>query len=172
MKRKVYLLFLLVLVLAGCTQYTHYGSIESEDSQGKMRKHLVYWTNTDRILWFDECSEVVRLLTECSLETVAFKETEKDGIIFSCLSNENKGVDRNVEIGEPCGKILNAKKVNELTDDTLRLEIYCQYVPDTSGFTLGNHSYLKAGTYSFGIVKTKSSEFKDGVPLRPECREK
>ncbi|MCK4352567.1 hypothetical protein KAW65_04075 [candidate division WOR-3 bacterium] len=172
MKRKAYLLLLLILIFVGCTQYTYYGSLESKDSQEKMRKHLVYWTKTERIMWFDECSEVVRLLTECSLETVAFKETERDGIIFRCPSKEHKGVDRNVEIGEPCGEILNAKKVKELTDDTLRLVIYCQYVPEDSGFTVGNHSYLKAGTYAFCIVKTKSSEFKGSVPTRPECREK
>ncbi|MDD5530231.1 MAG: hypothetical protein PHX21_09410 [bacterium] len=172
MKRKVWVLLLFVFIFTGCTQYTYYGSIESEDSSGKMRKHLVYWTKTERVLWFDECSEVVRLLTECSLETIAFKETEKDGIVFISPSEEHKGVGKIVEVGEPCGKILNAKKVKELTDDTLRLAIYCQYVLEDSGFTVGNHSYLKAGTYAFGIVKAKSSEFKGGVPTRPECREK
>lgn len=172
MKRKIYLLFLFVFIFTGCAQYTYYGSIEKEDSQGKIRKHLVYWTNTERVFWFDEYSEVIRLLTECSLETVAFKETKENGIIFSCSSREQKGVDRDVEIGEPCGKILNIKKVKEFEGDTLRLAIYCQYVPEDSEFTQGNHSYLKAGTYAFGIVKVKSSELKDGVPLRPECREK
>ncbi len=69
-------------------------------------------------------------------------------------------------------KILNAKKISELTEGKLLLKIYCTY--DYIDFTGGDHSYLKARdeAYEFDIIREKSSEFKDGVPERPECRVK
>lgn len=169
MHRKILILFLVVAVFTGCTQYVYYGVIESEDCSGEMRNHLVYWTKTERLFWFDECSGSIRLLTECSLETVAFDETEK-GIIFRCTSN-HKGVIHPVEIGESCGKILGVRKISEIGGGLLLLEIYCEYNPDE--FTIGNHSYLKAKdqAYEFMIIKKKSSVFEDGVPKRPECRD-
>ncbi len=168
--KKFSLMFLLIIFLSGCgTTYVYYGFIEGENSLGEERKHLVYWRKTERPLWYDECDGSLRLLTECSRETIEFQE-RKDGIIFRRPENYHIGVTHNVKKGEPCGEILNAKKVSELTEGKLLLKIYCTY--DYSDFTKGDHSYLKARdeAYEFGIIRKKSSNFEKGAPSRPECR--
>ncbi|MCK4526619.1 hypothetical protein KAW18_04545 [candidate division WOR-3 bacterium] len=167
--KKIYLLFLISVVFTGCTRYTYYGAIRAEDSVGEMKQHLIYWTRTERLLWFDECSGTIRLLTEGSLETIPFDETEK-GIIFRYIPT-HKGVTHPVGIGEACGEILDVKEIKELTEGALRLKIYCTY--DSTDFTVGtlsDHAYLKAKDtiYVFDIIRKKSSEFEDGVPKRPE----
>ena len=169
MNKKIFIFFLLIAVFTGCNQYVYYGIIESDDCSGEMRNHLIYWTKTERLLWFDECSGSIRLLTECSLETIAFDETE-NGIIFRCTAN-HKGVTHPVDLGEFCGKIIGVKKIDELSEGVLLLEVYCEY--DGDDFTIGNHSYLKAQDepYEFNVIRKKSSEFENGVPKRPECRE-
>jgi len=165
-------MFLLIVFLAGCgTTYVYYGTIEDENSVGEERTHLIYWKKTERPLWYDECDGSVRLLTECSRETIEFQERE-DGIIFRRPENYHIGVTHTVEEKESCGEILNAKKVSELTEGKLLLKIYCTY--DYGDFTEGDHSYLKARdeAYEFDIIRKKSSEFKEGVPPRPECIKK
>jgi hypothetical protein len=169
--KKFSFMFLLIVFLSGCgTTYVYYGTIEDENSLGKEREHLLYWRKTERPFWYDECDGSVRLLTECSRETIEFKETA-DGIIFIRPKNYHIGVTHDVKSGEPCGEILNAKKISDLTEGKLLLKIYCTY--DYSDFTSGDHSYLKAQdeAYEFDIIREKSSEFESGAPKRPECRE-
>ena len=168
MNYKRIILIIFLVFITGCTTYVYYGGIESEDSSGEMRNHLIYWTKSDRMLWFGECSEVIRLLTECSYETVVFKETE-DGIIFPPDPNYKKVIYQE-DASKPYGQVLDVSKVSELTEGTLRLVIYCEY--DSTEFTVGNHHTLKAREepYEFDIIRKRSSEFVHGVPERPDCR--
>ena len=174
MTRKVIFVILLIVVVGGCTQYTYHGTIEELDADGNMRTHLVYWTKTERKFWFDESSGSIRLLTQCSLRTINFDESE-DGIIFYSTIND-EGVLRDdeskiPEIGlkEPCGRIIGVKKINQLEEGTLRLEIYCKFVAHK--FASGNQTYIKArdGVYEFQIIREESLAFKNGVPKRPVC---
>ncbi len=169
MIRKTFFVIFLIVVVGGCAQYTYHGTIEELDADGNMRTHLVYWTKTERKLWFDESSGSVRLLTQCSLNTVNFDESE-DGIIFYSTIND-EGVTRPVNLKEPCGRLIGVKKINQLTEGTLLLEIYCKFVADE--FASGNHTYIKArdGVYEFQIIRDKSQVFEDGVPKRPDCPE-
>jgi hypothetical protein len=165
--RKVFLVLWLVFLL-NCTTYVFYGEIRAEDSAGEMRNHLIYWTKTDRLLWFDECSETVRLLTERSLETVVFKETG-NGIIFDD-PNYRKVI--HADDPELLGKILSSQKVKDLNEGVLELVLYATY--DSTEFTIGDHHTLMAREepYEFDVMKKKSSEFEDGVPKRPATHER
>jgi hypothetical protein len=170
--RKFSLMFLLIVFLAGCgTTYVYHGTLIGENSIGEEREFQIRWKKTERPLWFDECDGSIRLLTECSFEKINFDEGE-DGIIFECPSSKHIGVTHDVEVGEPCGEILNAKKIIELKEGKLKLKIYCMC--DTGGFIEGDHSYLKARdeAYEFDVIREKSSEYEDGVPPPPECRKK
>lgn len=163
------IIILLVVILSGCTQYTYFGQIEAEDSEGNLRNHLIYWTKTERLLWYDEISGAAWLLTECSLNTVAFSETE-NGIFFRCTPNDSIVI----EVGNlrnMCGEILNANRFTELSEGNIEFKIYSTFMRDD--FTAGNHSYLKASQDKYNIIikREESSEFKDGAPRRPECRE-
>jgi len=160
-RKKLFVLLIFTLFI-GCATYVYYGEITAEDSSGEMRDHLIYWTKTTRVLGFDECSEVVRLCTEHSYETIVFKETE-DGIIFP-RNPEYKKVIFQTDTAGPYGKILDAMKVRELKEGKLRLAIYCEF--DSTVFTLGDHHTLKAreAPYEFDIIRKKSSDFKNGVP--------
>lgn len=168
MYRKM-IMILLVVILSGCTRYTYYGQIEAEDSDGNLRNHLIYWTKTERILWYDEISGAAWLLTECSLRTVVFDETE-NGIFFRCTPNDSVVIEDG-NMWNMCGEILNADRFAELSDGDMEVKIYSTFLGDD--FTIGNHSYLKASQnkYDFIIKREESSEFNDGAPNRPECRE-
>jgi len=169
MLRKNILILCIFLIFAECATYVYYGQITSEDSAGEIRDHFIYWTRTTRVLGFDECSEVIRLCTEHSYETIDFKETE-DGIIFP-RSYGYKKVIFETDTAGPYGKILDVKKVSELKEGILRLVIYCEF--DSTDFTTGDHHTLKAreAPYEFDIVRKKSTEFEGGIPKSPEHRQ-
>lgn len=164
-----YILIIIIFFLSSCSTYVYYGKIKALDSKGKDRHHLIYWTKTERTLWFDEVSGSIRLLTECSNRTVNFDETE-DGIFFRCTP-QDEGVGREVALNGPCGEVLNYKKVKNIPEGNLELKIYCQALTDD--FSVGMQEYLMAGdsVYVFQVVKTEKDSFADGAPPRPDCRD-
>jgi hypothetical protein len=85
-----------MIILSGCaSHYVYQGELSALDSASHVRTFLVYWTRTERPLWFDTAEGGVRLLTECSLNDLYFKEQE-NGIIF-----ERREGDRGVGRGRP-----------------------------------------------------------------------
>ncbi len=159
---------LLFLVVSSCTRYVYYGELESPDSSGKVRRHLVYWTRTERPLWFDEVSGSIRILTECSNRTVNFDETG-EGIVFRRTPGDS-GLDTTVALNESCGRILKYQRIKDIPEGDLKLELHC--MPLTDEFSISNHKYLMArdSSYTVRIVRKEGAAFKSGTPERPECR--
>ncbi len=160
MRHKLCWLPLYVALLSGCSHYVYSGTILGKDSSDKVRTVLAYWTKTERLLWFDEYSGGVRLLTECSTNTIDFEE-KGNSIIWE------------VPVQGVCGTLLNARKIEELGEGTLLLMLYCN--PDTSDeFVLpAQKSYLPARSrpYAFSISRQKVPDIQSGIPKPPKCRD-
>jgi len=161
---------LAVTTLSGCAQYTYFGRLEAQDSADKPREIVVYWSRTERLLWFDTVAGGVRVLTECSTNTLDYEE-KPQGIVFLRRPNDVP-VGRTVALGEPCGRVLGAQRVEELAAGTLELTVNCR--PDTSNefavSALVNYPKAREAPYRFAIEKTPTKEVPGGAPKPRPCR--
>lgn len=162
--------FTAALAASGCAQYTYFGSLQAKDSAGKDREVVVYWTKTERKLWFDTAAGGVRLLTECSTNAVDYEE-KPQGIVF-LRRPADVGVGRSIALGAACGRILTAPRVADLGEGTLELTMHCR--PDTTDdFSIpALRQYLQARDtpYRFQIHKKRTDEVDSGAPIPQACR--
>jgi hypothetical protein len=168
MKHKWLLLLVLGLMITGCgTQYVYHGRISAECSDGEVRDHLIYWRGTDRTLWFDTADGSIHLISRCVMNAVAFDESE-EGILFYARP-QDAGDFTSITPKEPCGRILNADKVGDLSTGPLQLEIWCHHEGDFDAPGVIK-AYLKASEtpYEFVIMKDKAETFPGGAP-KLEC---
>lgn len=158
------------LAAGACAQYTYFGNLQARDSADKDREIVVYWTKTERKLWFDTVAGGVRLLTECSTNTLDYEE-KPQGIVFLRRPSD-VGVGQTIPLGAPCGKILTAPRVADLGEGTLELTMHCR--PDATGdFSIpALRQYLQArdAPYRFEIHKKRTDEVEGGAPKPPMCR--
>jgi hypothetical protein len=168
MKKRLIIAVLVILTLSGCSSYVYFGSIETRDSDGEMREHLIYWFRTERTLWFDEASGSIRLLTECSTRTMNFDETET-GIIFR-RSSEDKADSGEISINDACGRIIGYSRIEDIPEGLLELEVFCHPLPNE--FSTAQRAYIMSGdtVYVFNVIRMDRDEFEGGAPKRTDCR--
>lgn len=163
-------LALALAALSGCAQYTYFGRIEAQDSAEKTREVIVYWHRTERKLWFDTVAGGVRVLTECSTNTLDYEE-KPQGIVF-LLRPGDVPVERAIALGEPCGRVLGAQRIKDLGTGTLELTQHCK--PDSSNefAVTATVNYLKARAepYRFPIEKAPTDDVPGGAPKPRLCR--
>jgi len=161
---------LALAALSGCAQYTYFGRIEAQDSADKPRELVVYWNRTERKLWFDTVSGGVRVLTECSTNVLDYEE-KPQGIVFLRGPNDVP-VGHAIALGEPCGRVLGAQRVEELATGPLELTVNCR--PDASNefaiTALVNYPKARETPYRFTIEKTLTKEVPGGAPKPRACR--
>ena len=81
MQIRLILLVLLAGSVGGCgTTYSYHGYLDAVDNNGEPRTFLLYWSKTERLFWYDETEETVRLLPE-SGKALKFIEGET-GIVL------------------------------------------------------------------------------------------
>lgn len=160
----------LLAVLQGCAQYTYFGRMEAQDSANQEREIVVYWTKTERAVWFDTVSGGVRVLTECSTNAIDYEE-KPEGIVFLRRPGDVP-VGREIALNAPCGSVLGATRVEALGTGPLELTMHCR--PDTSNeFAIAPVvSYLQAreAPYRFRIERARSDEIPGGAPKPRVCR--
>lgn len=167
-------LLMATLFLSGCAHnYVYSGTLEAEDSTGKTRKHLLYWNRTERIIGYDTVEGSVRMLPQCSLNTVAYDE-QPNGIVFRARENDKQ------VIGEAapdlkqrvCGKVMGANRIKDLAEGTVEVTVLCEDEPADE--LSRPKPYLKASErpYPFPVSKHEVSNFSDegNVPKRPYCK--
>ena len=156
--------------LPGCAQFTYFGRIEAQDSANRPREVVVYWTRTERMLWFDTAAGGVRVLTECSTNTLDYEE-KPEGIVFLRRPNDVP-VGHTIAPGEPCGRVLGATRVQELGTDALELTVNCR--PDTSDeFAIASvvhYPQARDAPYRFPIEKARTADVASGAPKPRACR--
>ena len=166
-------LLLALLMLTGCAHnYVYSGVLEEEDAKGKMRQHLLYWNKTERPIWFDTAEGSVRMLPQCSANTVTYDE-QPSGIVFRARPADKKiiGSAEPDLRGRICGKVLSAKQIKDLAEGKVELTVLCE---DTPQDDLDRpQPYLKARDqpYGFIVFKREIPNFSDvgNVPARPKC---
>jgi hypothetical protein len=161
------------LFLSGCAHnYVYSGTLEAEDSTGKTRKHLLYWNRTERPVWFDTAEGSVRMLPQCSLNTVAYDE-QPDGIVFRARETDKQVIGQAAPALKDriCGKVLNAGRITDLSEGTVEVTVLCEDAP-ADEFSRPK-PYLKASehSYPFPVTKREVPNFSDegNVPKRPQC---
>ena len=166
-------LLVTTLLLSGCAHnYVYSGALDAEDSTGKTRKHLLYWNRTERPIWFDTMEGSVRMLPQCSLNTVAYDE-QPGGIVFRARENDKKVIgDVEPKLQERvCGRVLGENRIKDLAEGTVEVTVLCEDAP-ADEFSRPK-PYLKASErpYPFPVTKREVPNFSDegNIPKRPRC---
>lgn len=166
-------LLVALLLLPGCAQnYVYSGTLDAEDSKGKVRQHLLYWNKTERPIWFDTTEGSVRMLPQCSANTLAYDE-RPSGIVFRARPTDKKtiGAVEPVLQERVCGNVLGAGQIKDLPEGKVEVTVFCE---DTPQDDLDRPKpYLKARTqpYEFIVSKRVVPNFSDeaNTPKRPRC---
>lgn len=160
-------LLLMTLILSGCaSRYVYSGTLEASDSAGNVNQHLIYWNKTTRPLWYDSQEGSIRILPQCSLNTLTYDE-QPDGIIFRARDR-----DKHVLEGLPdkhvCGRILNANRIVDLLEGDIGVTVFCRDAPQDD--LDSPQPYLKAREqpYKFPVSRQEVPDFSE-IPKRPPC---
>jgi hypothetical protein len=163
-------LALVLAALPGCVQYAYFGRLEVQDSADKPREVVVYWTRTERMLWFDTVAGGVRVLTECSTNTLDYEEKPR-GIVFLRRPGDVP-VGRAIALGEPCGRVRGATRVQDLGTGAVELTVNCR--PDTANefaiTSLVHYPQAREAPYRFSIERAPAKEVPGGAPRPRACR--
>jgi hypothetical protein len=171
MQKKLFTVFILLLAsqLVGCTNYLYQGAIKAEDSAGKQRQVVLYWSKTDPLIG-DEKADMAHLLTECGALVVF--ENQPQGIIFRGNPDRDRlantgAVTPNAENTLECGRILHAQRLTELGKGKVSLTIRCE--PISNEFSVKPLTYIKAreAAYDFDVSESKSWSFLGSTPKAP-----
>ena len=179
MKRFTMMLAMLLLgnALNGCTNYVYQGSIKAEDSQGKQRQMLLYWSKTDPLIG-DKKADMAHLSTECG--SLIVYENQPQGIIFRGEPQRDRLVPALAKPGAntsntiECGRIQGASRLTELGSGKVSLTIHC--VPLSNDFSVVKRVYPKAreSAYVFEVTENKNWSLLGStpeLPAAPTCRE-
>jgi hypothetical protein len=177
LRRRFLLLAVSLWLTSGCTNVLYQGEVDAQDSYGKERHFVLYWTKTDPLLGQAKAGPAV-LLIECSPFTRIEFDDQPEGIVFRGMP----GFDRLLEQAavperDPiCGKVINYTTLREAHAGPLAVAIYCQPVPGDS-FAIQPRNYLaaQAEPYSFPVVEkierwSLFGETLSGPPV-PACRQ-
>jgi hypothetical protein len=164
-------------VLNGCTNYLYQGSIKAEDSAGKQRQVVLYWSKTEPFIG-DEKADMAHLLTECG-SLVVF-ENQPSGIIFRGEPQRDRLVNPQATTGGSpaetmeCGRIQGPRRLVDVGRGKVSLTIQCE--PVSGEFSVQKRTYLKAreAAYDFEVTEKKKWSFLGSTPAAPkvpDCKE-
>lgn len=156
--KKILWLTLLVVVISSCTTYQYHGRINAKNSTGENAQVLAYWQATHRTLWYDTYAGAVRVKTQCSPRTLVFNERE-DGIVALWepgLAKEDGSGGR----GTICGRVIGAKRIQDLETGPLQIEVLCKAEGDEFDVTSVDSSFIasQATPYTFQISREKGKD--------------
>ena len=179
MKRFTMMLAMLLLgsALNGCTNYVYQGSIKAEDSEGKQRQMLLYWSKTEPLIG-DEKADMAHLSTECG-SLIVF-ENQPQGIIFRGEPQRDRLVPELATAGAAssttmeCGRIKGASRLTAVGSGKVSLTIHC--VPVSNEFSVKKRVYPRArqAAYVFDVTENKKWSLLGStpeLPAAPTCRE-
>ena len=171
--RSTWLIELLgTVLLVGCAHHFVYsGAIDAPDSTGVAQPYVLYWTKTDRPLWFDTADGGVHILP-CNPNVLDYDERPA-GIIFRARANDKQVIgDSATALSERiCGKVLGPTRIADLSEGVVEVTVWCEDAPQDE--LDRPKPYLSARTepYDFSVSRREVSNFSDpgNVPLRPTC---
>lgn len=165
----IFVSLLSLLLTSSCTtHYVYSGILEKKpDSDGEKKDHLIFWTQTDKFLWFGTSYSPIILCGECSLNRVHFSETE-EGIIFRKRESDQSTTGKKIAINGECGRILTAKKMSELKGGDIELLVNCKPAQKDE-FEVGSRAYLqsKEEPYTINIKVNQIDDIEKDIPKCP-----
>ena len=162
MLRKYAIFIILILLLSGCAKTYYYtAEIEALNSSGEQKQFVLWWEKTEGRFIYDRGPERAAILTECSSKNLAFENISGLGIIYRKKPTD-RGVTRDVNNYEACGKITSAERLEDLSTGVVYVEIYCRP-------SRGDYLKAKDGFYVFEVQRYKEKETMS-APGRPDCR--
>ena len=168
-KRAIFCGWLLALLLAGCARhYIYSGTLEAPDSLGRVRQHLIYWNTTVRPFWFDSREGSVRILPQCSLNTLAYDE-QPAGILFRARDRDEPVLER-ARGTNVCGRIVNANRIVDLRAGRIDVTVSCRDVPRDELDTPQPYLQAREEPYEFSVARREVRDFSE-TPKRPACQE-
>lgn len=176
MQRKIFVMLLLGSFLTGCTNYLYQGRIKAEDSAGKQRDVVLYWTKTDPMIG-DAKADMAHVLTECGALVVF--ENRPEGIVFRGDPQRDRLAAFATITAQPsqtmeCGRILHRQRLTDLGQGKVALTIRCE--PKSNEFSVKPLTYIKAqeSAYEFDVRENKQWSLLGSVPevpAVPTCQE-
>jgi len=173
---RIILLALLLYLHAGCTNLLFQGDFTAQDSTGKERHFVLYWTRTEPLIGQSKAGPAI-LLTECSPYTRIDFADQPEGIVFRGMPGFDRlaGQTGASELNLICGKILSYSSLVEAREGPLALSIFCQPVSDE--FSLQKRTYLAARPEPYALsISEKLNQWSffgatlPGPPV-PDCRD-
>ena len=156
--KKILWLTLLVVVISSCTTYQYHGRINATNSTGENAQALAYWQATHRTLWYDTYAGAIRVRTQCSPRTLVFNERE-DGIVAlwepGLVKEDGSGGK-----GTICGRVIGAKRIQDLETGPLRVEVSCKAEVDEFSAASTQAAFLapQATPYTFQISREEGKK--------------
>ena len=163
---------LAVAALAGCAQHFVYsGTIDAADSTGVVQPYVLYWTKTDRPLWFDTADGSVHVLP-CNPNVLNYDE-RPTGIVFRARPSDKQRVgDAAAALSERiCGKVEGATRIADLGEGVVEITVWCEDAPQDELDRPKPYLGARAEPYAFPISRREVSDFSEAgsVPVRPAC---
>lgn len=160
---------LLAMALSGCAHhYLYSGMLEAPDSLGHLRRHLLYWNATVRPLWFDSREGSVRILPQCSLNTLDYDE-QPGGILFRKRERDEPVLER-ANGADVCGRILHADRIVDLRPGRIDVTVDCRDALRDAFDTPQPYLEARETPYQFQVARREVKEFSE-IPTRPACKE-
>ena len=159
--------------LLGCAQHFVYsGTIDAADSTGVVQPYTLYWTKTDRPLWFDTADGSVHVLP-CSPNVLDYDE-RVSGIVFRARPSDKQMVgDTAAALSERiCGKVQGATRIADLGEGVVEITVWCEDAPQDELDRPKPYLSARVEPYDFPVSRRAVENFSDpgNVPLRPTCR--
>lgn len=166
-------LLVALALLSGCAHnYVYSGTLKAEDSKGKVRQHLLYWNKTERPVWFDTAEGSVRMLPQCSANTLQYDE-KPGGIVFRARPTDKKvvGPVEPVLQERVCGTVLGFPQIKDLPEGKIEVTVLCEDAPQDDLDRPKPYLRARAEPYAFTVSRLRVPNFSDeaNVPKRPRC---
>jgi hypothetical protein len=163
----------LAATLAGCAQrFVYSGSIDAADSTGVVQPYVIYWTKTDRPLWFDTSDGSVHILP-CNPNVLDYDE-RPSGIVFRGRASDKPVIgSAAAALSERiCGRVLGPTRVADLGVGVVKVTVWCEDAPQDELDRPKPYLRARAEPYEFPVSRREVSDFSapGSVPLRPTCR--
>jgi hypothetical protein len=134
--------FILIILISGCSVLTNNKLHVAQLNENS----YLYWTSSERVVWYDTYTGSIRLKVKGSTNNVRFDQTA-NGLIFKKRQSDVGDIDG------VCGRVLSHNFIEDI-EDTITIQITCTNVPNA--FNVGNTEYPYIPTPITLSVKTCS----------------
>ncbi len=174
-----------LMLITGCaSQYSHYGSLTSENAAGQTRDFAVSWRSAESLSWLGGThATAVTLESQCSERVLVFREAgdpartcggPDTGIVLCGSEGQDllRSGSRKATATDVCGEIRGLEGVvQDIGGLSTRIQVYIHCWPAQTEIQRGedkvNQDYLRASPvpYQFSVKKVVRGSSDDRKPV-------